>query len=307
MSSSIKHIRVVSDGRPGHENQSAGLAAAISRRTRATIETARFEKGSWLWARCRKAASKTQSVPDLLIGAGHKVHLPLWFAARAFRAKSVVIMKPTWPVGLFDLCLIPRHDLDSEESSERIILTLGALNRIPEEIPPKQRRGVILIGGPSKNHGWAAAPLIEAVTTVIRSRQDLAWTVGDSRRTPEGFLSQLAASGLPAECVPMSKTTPDWLPAQLLSAEEVWVTEDSVSMVFEAITAGNRVGLLPVPTSHDGNDVSRALQQLVLENYATTYSAWLKTGRQLPPPKRLHETARCAELVLERLFANRRQ
>ena len=105
----------------------------------------------------------------------------------------------------------------------------------------------------------------------------------------------------------MSKTTPDWLPAQLLSAEEVWVTEDSVSMVFEAITAGNRVGLLPVPTSHDGNDVSRALQQLVLENYATTYSAWLKTGRQLPPPKRLHETARCADLVLERLFANRRQ
>lgn len=211
-------------------------------------------------------------------------------------------MKPTWSVRLFDLCFVPQHDLDSDALPSRVVPTCGALNRIPEEIPIKQRRGIVLIGGPSRNHGWDAVTIVEAAGRVISSHSELAWTVGDSPRTPSGFLKQLADSGIRADFVPHSTTTPDWLPAQLLAAQEAWVTEDSVSMVFEAVTAGARTGLLPVPALRPNGDVQRAVRQLVEDKFATSYAAWLNAGRELPAQKRLHETGRCAEIVLERLF-----
>ncbi|MSU57623.1 MAG: hypothetical protein EXS35_05495 [Pedosphaera sp.] len=297
-----KFIRVLSDSRPGHENQSVGLAEAIARRTGARFEIVRFTKGDRLWRRYPKAVTGGSGV-DLLIGAGHKTHLALCLAARKLGAKAVVIMTPTWPLWFFDFCLAPQHDMRAGLlASRRIVSTFGALNRVPEIIPPKQPRGVILIGGPSRHHGWNETPLIAAVQSVIAARPGLQWTVGDSRRTPADFLARLQSAGCAAEIVPHAQTKPDWVPAQLLAAEEAWVTEDSVSMIFEAVTAGARTGLLPVPLLRPVGRVSKSIRQLTQENYATPFAAWEAAGRQLPAAKHLHETARAADAVLERLF-----
>lgn len=301
----LKRIRVLSDGRPGHENQSVGLAEAIARRSGARLEIVRFTPGDLLWNRLRKAVAGDLRV-DLMIAAGHKTHLTLSLVARKLGAKSVVIMSPTWPLWFFDLCLAPQHDLPAgRRSHPRVIQTFGALNRVPEEIPAKQARGVVLIGGPSKAHGWSAEPLLKAITTVVNARSELAWTVSDSRRTPEGFLEQLRQQGLAAEIISHTQTKPDWLPAQLGAAEEAWVTEDSVSMIFEAVTAGARTGILPAPALNPKADPVRAVRELVQAGHATDYESWTRNGRQLPPAKPLHETGRCADLVLARLFGAR--
>jgi mitochondrial fission protein ELM1 len=298
----LKLIRVISEGRPGHENQSVGLALALARRTGAAIEIIQIPP-TWNLLTRRRAARKIQKdIPQLLIGAGHKVHLPMWFAARKFGARSVVIMEPTWSKRLFDLCILPQHDSDAQPASPRVITTLGALNRVPEIIPTKQAKGVVLIGGPSKSHGWDAATTATAIAAVIRSRPDLNWTISDSRRTPAGFLEQLRAQAPGAEIISHQQTKPDWVPAQLMAAEEAWATEDSVSMIFEAVTAGARTGILPVPATKPDADPVRAIQKLVREGYATTYDNWTRNGKRLPAPKPLHETGRCADLVLKKLF-----
>lgn len=304
---SLRRIRVFSDGRPGHENQSLGLAEALSRRTGAEVECRRLPDAGgpplrWWWAMRRAGPA-----PDLIIGAGHKTHLALWLAARRFRARSVVIMKPTWPMFLFDLCLVPRHDLGFAGPGSRVIPTRGALNRIPEDLPPKQPRGLILLGGPSRTHDWAGETLIGCVAEVVAARPELRWAAADSRRTPAGFLHALVASGLPLEPLPRDRTSTRQLLDHLLVAEEVWVTADSVSMAFEAVTAGARVGLLPAPVRDSSGGPVRALQELVADGYATLYAAWRLGGRSLPPPRRLHETARCADLVLDRLFPGTRR
>lgn len=305
MSTNLRTIRIISDGRPGHENQSAGLAAALARRTGATSHTIRLAESPLKWITRFPAASALRSgdpVPDLLIGTGHRSHLPLALAARRFGAKSVVIMRPTWPVRFFDLCLIPAHDCTARCEGEHVIQTRGALNRIPEEIPSKERRGVVLIGGPSKHHGWDGNQLAEAVSAVAKARPELSWVVGDSFRTPGDFLSQLKQRNLPVELVSFSQTTPEWLPKQLLAAQEVWVTEDSVSMLHEAVTAGARTGLLPMPVRNHNARPLRAVRTLTQEGYITSYAAWAEDKRTLPDPKRLHETARCADLIIQRLF-----
>jgi len=100
MKKKLGHIRVLSDGRPGHENQSMGLAEALRCRTGADVECVRLDLGGGLLARIKQARHLVsgQERPQLLIAAGHRTHLPLLLAARKFGAKSVVIIAPTgWP------------------------------------------------------------------------------------------------------------------------------------------------------------------------------------------------------------------
>lgn len=324
MNHPLKLIRVISEGRPGHENQSVGLAQALARRTGAEVEIVRipttFLPGPRLraasalpgapasdlmeaGAACRQdAGAPGTALPQLVIGAGHKTHLPLIFAARKFNARSVVIMAPTWPKRWFDLCVLPQHDAVPGNGNPRIITTLGALNRVLETIPAKQLQGVVLIGGPSKSHGWDATTTAAAIVAVVNSRPELSWVITDSRRTPSGFLEQLRAQKLRAEIISHQQTPPDWVPTHLMAATEAWATEDSVSMIFEAVTAGAQTGVLPVPAAKPDADPVRAVQKLVREGYATTHETWTRNGQRLPAPQPLHETGRCADLVLQKLF-----
>ena len=48
--------------------------------------------------------------PDLLLGAGRRVHVPMLKAKIQTKAKSVVLMRPTlWTFG-YDLAVVPNHD-----------------------------------------------------------------------------------------------------------------------------------------------------------------------------------------------------
>jgi uncharacterized protein len=298
----LQSIRILSDGRPGHENQSVGLAEALSRRTGATYDVVRFPADSGLFARARaaKALGSENKPPDLIIAAGHRTHLPLLAASRRLGAKSVVIMKPSLPAWLFDLCLVPRHDLKHPHDSAHVVATRGALNRISETPPVKTDSGVVLIGGPSKHHGWDGAPLPAMIAEIIQARADLTWTIGDSRRTPEGFIEQLGGCG--AKLIPHQQTQPGWLPAQQASAREVWVTEDSVSMIFEALTAGARVGVIPMPVKNKAGRTLKAVHDLIAAGYVQTYAQWKSGSAHDEAVRGLHETARCADVVLDRFF-----
>jgi hypothetical protein len=312
----LRHIRVISDGRPGHENQSVGLALALARRTGATHEVVKIDPKAAVWARMRAAAAGTAekatirngeqdaplTLPDLVIGAGHRTHLPLWWAARKFCARSVVIMKPSLPTWFFDLAILPRHDV-AEGAGETAwrILTRGALNRVPEELPAKEARGLVLIGGPSKHHGWDGAAMSEMIARVVAAGPELEWIVADSRRTPEGFLRGLElVAGMRVAKVPHQETGPGWLAGELARARVVWATADSVSMVHEALTAGAATGVLPVPAARggDGGRPARAVAGLVAAGLATEFP-----GEPTTPAERFHEAGRCAELILARWFA----
>ncbi|HBR91477.1 MAG TPA: nucleoside-diphosphate sugar epimerase, partial [Acinetobacter nosocomialis] len=67
-----------------------------------------------------------------------------------------------------------------------------------------------------------------------------------SRRTPVGFIDILKQQSF-AKCLqifPVEQTPQGWIFEEMQKAEAVWVTEDSVSMIYEALTAGCRVGVI---------------------------------------------------------------
>jgi len=305
MSVSLQRIRILSDGKAGHVNQSLGLALALQRRSGAEMETVMLSlERSWRHRiRLARGLAEGALAPDLVIGAGHRTHLPLLAAARKFGARSIVIMKPSLPARLFDLCLLPEHDLGRRAPGANVLVTRGALNKVPEDAPQKAPRGIVMVGGPSAHHDWLPAPLLEAIAAVIRAAPEWQWTVGNSRRTPPGFLDEVQALGLPAEIVPWEKTASDWLPQQLLAAREAWITADSTSMISEALTAGARTGVLPLPARRADSRVVRAVQSFAEAGGVTFYSDWQQNGWPSREPAPLQEAARCADEILARFFA----
>ncbi|MES2659683.1 MAG: mitochondrial fission ELM1 family protein [Verrucomicrobiota bacterium] len=290
---------LLGDGKPGHENQSLGLADALARRVPCEVHRVSIAGKRGIVTRVKAAirASEGLPKPDLIIGAGHATHFAILWLARQHRAKSIVLMRPSLPMGLFDLCIVPAHDFANGCDRENVIITRGALNRVaPPEAAAREGK-MILIGGPSSSHGWDGENLLTALSEISTEGT---WQLTDSRRTPAGFTDEIRRK-LPAiEVFPHQETTPEWLPGKLAAAREVWVTEDSVSMIYEALSSGARTGLLPVPRLTDSSRVLRGLENLVSDGFLTLLATWKNTHTLSAPPETLREADRCAALILEK-------
>lgn len=281
-------ILILSDGKAGHENQAIGLAEAMSRRVEAEYQILRLEMGESLISRIRRVLAKSRefSKPGYVIGAGHGTHLALMCVARKYDACSIVLMKPGFPMGWFGWCIAPEHDFKKPPGRKRVITSKGALNRV---VPFEGIRSgrLFLIGGPSKIHGYDEAALIEQIRKISASG---GWQVADSRRTPGTFLSTLEKAVPGLEIFPHQQTGQGWLAERLSMAEEVWVTEDSVSMIYEALTGGARVGVLEMPRLRQDARVLRGLEKLRAEGYFI--------GEGNVGKGTLAEADRCAGIIL---------
>ena len=283
------------DGKPGHQNQSAGLLAALQH----CLPVADYllpAAGPFAALRAlltrRFPAGRGLPAPDLLIGAGHATHLSLLAARRACGGRAVVLMKPSLPTGWFDLCVIPAHD--KPRTAENILVTRGVLNRVRPSEHREAQAGLILVGGPSAHVAWSGAAVAAQIHEVLERSPGLHWTLATSRRTPADFLAQLDTDTARLSVVPCEQTGPDWLPERLARVAQVWVTQDSVSMVYEALTAGAAVGLLTVPWRNARDRLARGVAQLELDGLVTAFEAW-QQGRALRPPVTpFDEAARCA-------------
>ncbi len=298
----MRIIWLISDGKPGHLNQSLGLCDALQRQHPACqIITlpALGKTQAFTTLLSKHWPMPVEQPPQLVIGAGHRTHLTVLAAGRAFNARTLVLMKPSLPTGLFDLCLIPEHDKPAQRRN--IIATRGALNRMrPAEKNPDQ--GLMLIGGPSKHFGWDNGKMVAQVLQACRqSPARLQWTLTTSRRTPADFLPLLAAQQQPGlTLVPVEDTVPGWLAEQLPSAAQCWVSQDSVSMVYEALSAECATGLLEVPQLAE-NRIATGVAQLCDSADLTRYRDW-QPGRLLSPPQQLFdEASRCARELQQRL------
>jgi len=76
-------------------------------------------------------------------------------------------------------------------------------------------------------------------------------------------------------------------------------------MIYEALSSGACVGLLPVPRLKPNARVLRGVDELVENGYLTPFSAWQRTGRLSLALETLNEADRCAEIVYESILDER--
>jgi mitochondrial fission protein ELM1 len=290
-------VWLVTDGKPGHENQSRGLAEALALATATEIHTLpALPPWRALKARLLKSfPGNPLPKPDLILGAGHATHLTLLAARRACGGRAVVLMKPSLPRRWFDLCILPQHD--GVKPDAHTLLTEGAINRVRPEHERDANRGLLLIGGVSNHFEWDSDAVQVQIKSILARSPDIHWKLTTSRRTPADFLAQLP--GAPnLEVVPHTATPPDWLPAQLARSSVVWVTPDSASMVYEALTAGAEVGVFDLPVNPKSR-IGWAIAHLADGQRITRFVNWCAHGKLLPNLHPLAEADRCAKWILE--------
>jgi len=290
------------DGKPGHEKQSAGLLQGIE--ALCPVEVYEFDMRfkALLWRQVRAHLRRREGdmpAPDLVIGVGHSTHWPLVLTRLVCGGKSVVLMKPSLPQRWFDLLFIPQHDHHRQASN--VIETRGVI--CPTSSAPKDpSQGVMLLGGVGPHFDWSNDHIATQITAIAEAAPDVHWQVCDSRRTPPGLSEVLpVASNLAYRSW---RSTPDgFLEKVLARATYAWVTADSASMLYEALSARAHVGIIQLRPKHPRRTSKHARGIGLLRAQGHIHLA--KDGYEIDAsgnsPRFFPENHRCAQIVVESL------
>ena len=163
-------------------------------------------------------------------------------------------------------------------------------------------------GEDPKSHYWNHHQLLDQIRLILQKGVSMEWTLSSSPRTPPETIRQLdrLASAVGYSNFYCSENTPPgWIEEQYSLNRQVWVSADSISMVYEAITAGCCVGILPVRWKRKTGKIKRSIDYLLTHGWATSFEQW-KSGQALKVPHhRLDEAGRCAQEILRRWWPNR--
>ena len=249
----IKVIWRFTDGKAGHDKQSLALVESLMNQTKCrlfdfNVQDQRNPILDIIFKNYKLPEGITK--PDIAIGAGHKTHLHLLAIKRCFNAKIVVIMKPSIPLIFFDLCIIPKHD--GIKNGPNIINTQSSLVKFNSNLKKKEHTGVILIGGPSKHYFWDSKTVLEEICKISKKFKFRKLLLSTSRRTPFDFLDQLNELNIPdIKVYEYSKIKSDWLDKHINKVKNIWVTNDSYSMVTEALASGADVDIISLKVKQD--------------------------------------------------------
>lgn len=293
------HIVYVSDGKAGHRSQALGLYQAMQRQHSQSLS---FQEVfiqdlplfSLFMAVIKKNLASMQQQPNYIIGVGSHTQLRVLMLGKVYPlAKTIILMKPNYPLTWFDYAVIPQHD--GIAASEQVLITRGALNPIVNQQRHQASRILIALGGSSKRHQWNSTKVMQALAAIVKENPASKLILTTSRRTPTDFLKRLSTEKFATqlEVFPVEETAQGWIFEQMQLAEAVWVTEDSVSMIFEALTAGCRVGLIEIDQLKQDR-ITHAVDQLLESQVLVKYF----NLNQLATPISLNEADRVARLIL---------
>jgi mitochondrial fission protein ELM1 len=290
------HIVYISDGKAGHRSQAVGLYKAMQRQS---AEEVTFEEisinqlpiFSIFLAIFKKNTAIIKQPPDYILGVGSHTQFRVLLLGKIYpQAKTVILMKPNFPFSWFDYVIIPEHD--DVAASEQVIVTKGALNPIINEQRHQANRILVALGGSSKRHQWNEEKVLKAIQKIVQHNSQAQIILTTSRRTPKEFLEYLTAQSYASrlQIFPVEDTPQGWIFEEMQNAEAVWVTEDSVSMIFEALTAGCRVGVIAIDRLKSDR-ITTLLDQLLSTSSDKSHHNLLNL--------KLNEATRVADILLK--------
>jgi mitochondrial fission protein ELM1 len=308
-------ITVFLEGSPGHEKQSLAIVKALQRLVAVEIEQIHLSRVSAVrrvWdilllfllpdGGCRFSLEGT----DLVLGTGSRTHAALLSCKKKFQIPAVTCMTPdVYLRKMFDVLFVPKHD-DVDASAGNVFLTDGPPVLPVAQFPRDPYAGLLLIGGVDlRSHQWNTSELVTYITAILDTYKDMCWTISSSPRTPADTVQELVNIGKTNNNVTFFhyKDTPaGWVEEQYARASIAWVTADSMSMIYEAITAGCKVGVLPVKWNDVDNKFQRSLQNLYQQGYAAPLDMSKEKCMIALHRVDFDEAERCAREILSRFI-----
>ncbi len=284
-----KIIYCITDGKIGHFRQSEGLAKALQQLKSNDYDIQTLPNFSlWQWLKSFGGCTEKIETSSIVIGTGHRTHFSLLYYKWKYRSKSIVIMKPSLPKSWFDYCIVPKHDGLLEQGN--VLVTEGAMNALSLMPVNKENQILILIGGPSSACEWQDEDIYEKLLQKLQFVDiNTKIILSTSRRTPANFIRKLPQNILDkVELIDFKDIDASWLPEQLLKSKEAWVTSESISMIYEALSAGCLVKTIDVIGLK--GKIAQNLESLTSTN---------KVNSELVHFERLNESNRIAQQLLK--------
>lgn len=290
------------DGKPGHEKQSLGLLEAFANITETKVYSIDISHKGLFWRKIIQHLMGSKfhlPTPTLLVGAGHATHLPIIASKALFGGKSIVLMQPSLPLSLFDIVVVPQHD--RYRPAANLVTSVGALGSTQSQ-PKKADTGLILLGGINRHFLWQDNVVLEQIHRIITNAAHISWTICDSRRTPEFTREKLSGQN-GYDYKPWEETTSQYLTEALAKTEFVWVTADSVSMLYEALSSHASVGIILLDEAKPGtsNKLLKGINMLLDDDRITLSSDSLSLNPKPKDAVRLDENKRIAQFIAEKL------
>ena len=290
-------IILLADTRPGHYHLAEGVIAAIARLrpvdvTRVSVNRKWIVPTRWLrrrinaktfWPpRMLRMAYRIQAdeLPkaDLVVSAGGETHMPNICVSRLFDVPNIFCGSLLRGLGPEHFSLIissyerepsPRHMVALKPSA----LDPDALGRpaaIPRYGEMKPKRAGLLIGGNAgpfryRRDEWERLlDFARAISNAWGTR----WMISTSRRTPEEVADKVAEAAKDESVVERfidyRSAGPGTLPEIFARADVILCTEDSSTMISEAVSA--RLPVVGVsPAAHYFTEEEAAYRQLLIE------------------------------------------
>lgn len=305
-------VAAFTDGRPGHVKQTQGILNSLGQISSVDINYFEVAHNSIFkdfllllalfipWLKYCPCDLKDR---DLIIGTGRRTHIYMLLCKKKYGVPVVTCMSPAVIFRKqFDLCFVPQHD--NIRGSENVFLTVGPPNCSVAGSDHKTQTGLILVGGTdSKSHAWRDQSICDFIEDLVTKKKEFKWTISSSPRTPENCaqrMAKLVEKHSNSNFYRFEDTEPGWVENEYSKNKYVWVTADSMSMVYEALSAGCNVGLLPVAWKSNKSKFARSEKLLIENDVVMSYSKWClgQAGWKSAAP--LNESQRCAEEIVKR-------
>lgn len=310
----ILRIAAFTDGRPGHFKQTQGVLNALGRLLPVEVNSFEVTHNSLFkdlllllglllpWV--KYCPYDLESI-DLIIGTGRRTHIYMLLCKKKYSIPIVTCMSPSYIYRIFfDLCFTPEHD--NIRISENIFPTVGPPNCSVAGSEHKPMAGLVLIGGTDSNsHVWSDEDIYDHVEELVTREKNINWTISSSPRTPESctrLLTKLSEKNSNCTFFIFENTERGWIEKEYSTNKYVWVTADSMSMVYEALSAGCNVGLLPIEWKSEKSKFSRSEKLLIENDVVISYSKWRQGQATWKSVSPLNESKRCAKEIVTRWF-----
>jgi mitochondrial fission protein ELM1 len=300
--SHVTPLKVIflADTRPGHYHLAQGVIAALGRIR--PVEVTRIEvQRKWIvptrWLRARITAKgffpprmlrmayriDAEAIPaaDLVVSAGGETHMPNLCVTRLLDVPNIFCGSLLRGLGPENFSLIiSSYDRDAGSDRHLVVLkpspidpdTLGRPATVPRYgLAKRPKVAGLLVGGNAgafryKRQEWKR---LLAFMAELSKAWGTCWLVSTSRRTPAAVADRFAElakdDSVIARFIDFRTAGAGTLPEIFAAAEVIVCTEDSSSMISEAVSA--RLPVVGVaPSAHRFTDEEKDYRNFLMEN-----------------------------------------
>ena len=283
----MKRALIITDGKPGHENQSIVLARIMNweveiirvqfkSRTAKTLSYG-MDLGALYFPLLLEPIPMLSEKPDIIISTGSETYYANKYLSRLWKVPNIAILLPRGYRLDFTHIFVPAYDHPPNQSNITplpINLTQSDAQWYHQQTElfrthhHKQKKPAIgvAIGGNSKHATLDSDDLKKQLDDIFSHHTGHEFWITTSRRTSSDIISLIKTYPFDYMLI-WSQDTYNPLPAFIANCDHLYLTADSASMISEAVSFGSAsVNLLPVHF-YSKSKLHKFTQQLCQEGY----------------------------------------